>query len=183
MKLLSTKDEDRTTFYKILMVLGVLLFFFFIKNIFIDQVRDVIDEFDRYANMSERLESLSNWKEKKISLHRQINKLQKQLGESNTFLKGEGESSLGLSVIDSIAKLSSVEIEEIKMNKTGLEKPFKRFNAQIKVTGLYFQINDFVRQIEKQAILINVKQFTVNTSSLYARKIKASLNVELLFKM
>jgi len=183
MKLQSSKDENRTSFYKILIVLGVLLFLFFIKNIFIAQVVNVVDDFSRYSSMSERLESLSNWKEKKITLRKNINKLEEQLGDNNSFSKGGGESSIGLSVIDSVAKISIVQIEGIKVTKMGKESPFIKLDAQINIYGLYSNINRFVEKIEKQVILINVNQFSIKTSSLYSQKINAELNVELLFKM
>ncbi len=183
MNLFSTKDENRSSFYKILIVLGVLLFIFFIKNIFIGQVENIAEEFSRFSSISERLDNLGNWKEKKISLRKQINKLKNQLGDNNTFIKGEGESSMGLSVIDSIAKICTVQIDEIKINKIGLKKPFKKFDAQIKIKGMYSNINNFMERIEKQVVLINVSQFSVKTSSLYSRKVSADLNVELLFKM
>ncbi len=181
MKLFSTKDEDRTSFYKILMVLGLLLFFFFIKNIFIDQALSSIDEIDRYINMSERLESLSNWKEKEIGLRQKINKLATLLSKNKKGQQGMGESSLGLLVIDSLAKTTKVQVEEIKMSKPGKEKRVNSFNAIIKIRGRYFNISDFIEKIEKQPTLINVKQFTVKTSSLYSQNIHADINVELLF--
>jgi len=182
MKLTVSKSENRSDFYRIVFFLGIILFVLLFKNIFIPLFSDVLDSIGQYSSMSERWETLSDWKTKNIELKKQINFLTAKLENASVALVKSSQTSSTLNALDSLSNSCGVRISKMEFENLSPKGSYNELSTILTVEGSYLEISDFVKLIETKNILLNVNSFDMKINSLYSHEITTQLMVRLLFR-
>jgi Tfp pilus assembly protein PilO len=173
---------NKILIYKVGLGVIIFLFIYLIMNTVIPEYINMGNEISTYNITNEQLTEKQNWKDKTVKLKRSIKELKRKIKTSNLQIPKSGLLSKPLKVLDSLALEHQVQILQIQSTSIDSSKQYYYISVNLSVKGSYFNSSKFIKQIEKQELVMNIEGLVFKLESIYKRSVLVDINLKILFK-
>jgi Tfp pilus assembly protein PilO len=174
---------NRVNINRILTILIVLILLYTILVKVLPEFANLIYQISAYNDSKKELVEDRQWKQKSVSLKRDINRLKEAIENINVDIPSEKEFSKPLEIWDSLVVKNKIDEEKFQIIHVDTSKGHYRFiEVKVDVSGLYLDVTKFIEDIESCPLIITIQAMNIQLSSLRRRQIEVELLLQVLLK-
>lgn len=172
----------KLNFYQIATLTIFLIFIYALFNKIVPEYKSALDIYGQYEETRKKYEKIRNWKEESVYLKKQINRLRLMINNVNLLLPEKGQVSIPLNIIDSLVTANKIKLSEIQKISADSTKQYQIIRARLKISGEFFNIKNFIKQLENARIVININAFKISLPSLFGKRLNSDIIIEVPFR-
>jgi Tfp pilus assembly protein PilO len=174
--------QDKLKLYKYATVGILLLFIYVLFDKILPEYVFLFESISNYKTSSQQYEADQHWKEKSISLKKEINRIKTKLEQMNLEMPRQGQISKPLYVLDSLTHKNNINLKELQIVGIDTSKQYQFVTIKLIVNGTFFDIKNLIKETEKAGFVMNVNSLNIKLNSLFRKDIQTELRIEILFK-